>query len=92
MTPMLLPTLTRQIYSTLLSLVMTLYSAPFELPDDIISSNHIRVVELIEEEVFEALTSLDPNKAMGIGNIHPKILKFCAPILAQPIHHCFCYI
>jgi len=39
-------------------------SAPFELPDDIISSYHIRDIEISEEEVFEALTSLDPNKAI----------------------------
>jgi len=61
-------------------------SVPFELPEDIIFSNHIRDIEVSKEEVFEALTSLDPNKAMAID---PKILKFRAPVLVQPIYHLF---
>ena len=45
------------------------------------------IAEISEEEVFEALTSLNPNKAMGIHNINPKILKHCASVLVQPMHH-----
>ena len=40
-------------------------------------------------EVFEALTCLGPNKAMGIDMISPKILKYCAAALVQPVYHLF---
>ena len=36
-------------------------------------------------EIFEALVSLDSNKAMGIDIINPKILKICATSLCEPI-------
>ena len=39
--------------------------------------------------VYSELTKLDTSKAMGIDNIGPKILKFCAPALYLPIHHLF---
>ncbi len=51
-----------------------------------------------EEDVFKALTSLDPSKAKGYDNISPKILKYCAQALYQPISHLFrlsidqCYV
>ena len=40
-------------------------------------------------EVFQALVSLDPSKAMGPDAIGPKVLKFCSHALFIPIHHLF---
>ena len=57
---------------------------PFKLPDDIFFSNHIRDIEISEVEVFEALLSLYPNKAIVIDKID---MKYCAPVLIQPTHH-----
>ena len=42
-----------------------------------------------ESDVFSELSLLDTSKTMGIDNIGPKILKFCAPALYLPIHHLF---
>ena len=44
---------------------------------------------IAESDVYDALTSLNPTKAMGIDGIGPKILKSCALALYQPIHHLF---
>ena len=38
-----------------------------------------------EIEIFEALTSLKPNKAPGPYNIHSQVLKNCAESLAKPL-------
>ena len=53
-------------------------NVPLELPDYIQSTNYIENINISEEEVFEALTGQDPNKAMGIDSINPKVLKYCA--------------
>ena len=45
---------------------------------------------ITEDEVFQALTSLDPSKAAGPDGIGPKLLKHCALALYQPLHHLFC--
>ena len=42
-----------------------------------------------ESDVFSELSLLDTSKTMGIDNMGPKILKFCAPALYLPIHHLF---
>ena len=57
-----------------------------ELPsvDSLISD-----VSVSDSDVYSELTKLDTSKAMGIDNIGPKILKFCAPALYLPIHHLF---
>ena len=47
-------------------------------------------VVITEEEVFQALSSLDPSKAEGCDKIGPKLLKKCALVLYQPLHHLFC--
>ena len=39
--------------------------------------------------MIDALNNLNPNKARGIDNIAPVILKNCAFTLALPIHHLF---
>ena len=38
-------------------------------------------------DVYDALTSLNPTKAMGIDGIGQKALMSCAFALYQPIHH-----
>ena len=47
-------------------------------------------VSISEDDVFDALTSLDPSKAMGCDGIGPKLLKHRAVALYQPLHHLFC--
>ena len=39
--------------------------------------------------MFRALSSLNPTKEGGIDGIGPRVLKFCAVALYQPIHHLF---
>ena len=48
--------------------------------------NNILVSEV---DVYDALVSLNPNKAMGVDCIGPKVLKTCAITLYFPIHHLF---
>ena len=40
-------------------------------------------------EVYDALISLDLNKASGIDDISPRILQSCAEALFRPFHHLF---
>ena len=42
-----------------------------------------------ENDVFEALTSLNPNKAQDCDNINRHILRYCCTSLAFPIAHLF---
>ena len=51
--------------------------------------NTLSDIGISESDVFEALSSLDPNKAMEIDGIGPKILKHCALALFKPLHHLF---
>ena len=51
--------------------------------------NNILVSEV---EVYDALVSLNPNKAMGVDCIGPKVLKTCAIALYLPIHHLFSHV
>ena len=57
-----------------------------ELPsvDSLISD-----ISVSDSDVYFEFTKLDPSKAMGIDNIRPKILKYCAPALYLPIHCLF---
>ena len=50
---------------------------------------HLVSINISEEEVFEALNSLDPDKSSGIDTIGPRILKKCAHSLCGPLHHLF---
>ena len=36
-----------------------------------------------------ALISLDPNKAVGLDEIGPRVLRFCVAVLTKPFHHLF---
>ena len=53
------------------------------------SEINLHTIEINSAEVFEALTALDPNKAMGIDKISPKMLKYCATTLCEPITYLF---
>ena len=46
-------------------------------------------VTISSSEVFEVLSALDTSKAMGVNGIGPLILKKCAHVLFEPIHHLF---
>ena len=46
-------------------------------------------ITIFPSEVFQALASLDPTKAMGPDAIGPRVLKFCSHALFIPIHHLF---
>ena len=35
--------------------------------------------------MYEALSKLDPTKAMGIDNLNPHLLKMCAPMIREPV-------
>ena len=57
---------------------------------DTSTTNHIISVDISEDEVFNALIILDPNKATGINGIGPKIiLKHCAAALITYIRLSF---
>ena len=53
--------------------------------DDTLLNN----ISITPTDVYEALSSLDPNKAMGPDGISPKVLKYCADILTNPITYLF---
>ena len=58
--------------------------------DDLPSvSPSLSSIEITELDVYMALISLVPNKAMGIDNISPLVLKSNAVALHQPINHLF---
>ena len=60
---------------------------PFsELEMPLSSLNNICISEL---DVFCVLRSLDVTKAKGYDGISPKLLKYCALALYQPLHHLF---
>ena len=51
--------------------------------------NSLASISFTTEEVFDALTKLNVNKAGSIDNIPPIVLKNCAHALYRPIHHLF---
>ena len=64
----------------------------FVLPDtkDLPSvSDSLSDITVTIEDVYQALTSLQPNKASGPDSIGPRILKNCAASLATPLCHLF---
>ena len=48
-------------------------------------------IQIFPDEVYNALSSLDPTKATAIDGIGPAILKHCATVLTQPLHFLFSY-
>ena len=41
------------------------------------------------DDILNILSSLDPNKAMGIDHISPKVLRYCSSALYFPIYYLF---
>ena len=44
-------------------------------------SNTLSSISIDEADVYYALTSLDPNKAVGLDEIGPRVLRSCAAVL-----------
>jgi len=84
----LIQTTTKQIYLINISILMDSCTLP-DLNTIPCPSDYIDNIKFSEAEVFEVLTCLDPNKAIGIDMISPKILKYCAAALVQPVYHLF---
>ena len=59
------------------------------IKDSSICADSFSSLVFSEAEVYNALVSLDPNKATGIDGIGPKILKYCALSLFHPLCHLF---
>ena len=55
------------------------------IKDSSICADSFSSLVFSEAEVYNALVSLDPNKATGIDGIGPKILKYCALSLFHPL-------
>ena len=54
--------------------------------------NHTAVltdVEITEEAILEVIKSLDTSKSPGPDNIHPRVLKETADVIAYPLHLIF---
>ena len=64
------------------------YSLP---PSEYLSSplHHLNNISITPSDVYVHLSQLDPTKVAGCDNIHPKILKFCATSLTEPVTHLF---
>ena len=56
------------------------------LPTPTSQLSHIDITPI---DVYNALSSIDPTKAIGCDNIHPYILKHCATTLCTPITNLF---
>ena len=52
-------------------------------------NNHMVTITISEGDVYNALSSLNTNKAFGIDGIGPKILNHCAISLFKPLHYLF---
>ena len=48
-------------------------------------------ISITEEEVYNALLSLDSTKETGIDGISPAVLKNYAIVLIKPLHYLFSY-
>ena len=53
------------------------------------TSSCICSIDISVEEVFDALITINPNKASGLDNIGPSILKNSASILSKPLHYLY---
>jgi len=51
--------------------------------------NSLSEITIDEEDVYTALSNLDPTKATGCDGIGPKILKNCVDYLYKPLHYLF---
>ena len=55
------------------------------------TSVSIDSIYISEEEVYNVLSSLDPQMVTGIDGITPTILKHCASVIVKPLHYLFSY-
>ena len=51
--------------------------------------NFLNEIQITDEDVFTALSNLNPCKASGIDSIGPKLLKACSYGLYEVLHHLF---
>ena len=52
--------------------------------------NSLQSITITVADVYQALTSLDVDKATGIDNISPRVLQSCAvTLISEPLHHLF---
>ena len=52
-------------------------------------SKQLSRITINENDVFEALISLNSDKVQGCDNINRHILKYCCTSLASPVAHLF---
>ena len=52
-------------------------------------STQLSHCEVSPEEVYQALSYLDPGKAVGCDGMHPSVLKHCASSLVEPVTKLF---
>ena len=64
-------------------------SSTINLDSFLLSQTLSNINNFSESDVYNALTSLEPNKAIGIDGIGPNILKVCVPLLYKPLHYLF---
>ena len=60
-----------------------------DLPSSVdlpVGSETLYRINISAADVFQALHSLDPNKASGIDSINPALLKYCIESLIAPIY------
>ena len=65
-------------------------NASYSLTDSVETNTIPSYINMSISDVWTSLTSLDPSKAHRIDNLNPKVLKYCATSLSEPIHHLFC--
>ena len=84
--------LTRQIFLIHIFIQFIATPSPVGAPniDSLPSvSNTLSSISIDEADVYYVLTSLDPNKAVGLDEIGPRVLRSCAAVLTRPFHHLF---
>ena len=69
------------------SFLFTSYPAPLSLPSSSVSLSEIDISPF---EVLQALSELNPSKAMGADGVGPRVLKSCSVALYEPLCHLFC--
>ena len=77
-----------QLFNQFFHSVFTHSLCDFSPPPDLLTNRvTLSNIDISPMDVFQALNSLDPNKAPGIDSINPAFLKYCANSLTIPIHH-----
>ena len=70
--------------------IFTRSSFPSPNPDDLpLPTIFLESISISDTEIFNTLINLDSNKSMGADNIGPKVLKYCALAIYEPLHHLF---